>query len=128
MKKRIIFYGILLLIIFGFIYFNYGFEIKTDNAYDINITKEKGVITVSGKIDKKFYSVSTENDGGVVYISLKGKNSFKNNEKCFEVNIENINNSVKKVYLKDKKNTKLIYKNPDYGKIESIFGETLFSN
>lgn len=122
MKKRVLFYVILILILGVFCYFNYNYEADVDDIEIINVSNEDGVIVVSGKIKGKVYSVSTENAGNITYVTVKVKNSMEKDE--FKVSVLNKNNSVKQIILKDRENTRLIYENERYNKTDVLFTDT----
>ena len=122
MKKRVLFYVILILILGVFCYFNYNYEADVDDIEIINVSNEDGVIVVSGKIKGKVYSVSTENAGNITYVTVKVKNSMDKDE--FKVSVLNKNNSVKQIILKDRENTRLIYENERYNKTDVLFADT----
>lgn len=124
MKKRIFFYIILAIILGVFCYFNYNYEADVNDIEIISSENKEGVITLSGKTKGKVYSVSTENAGDIIYVTVKVKNSIGNEKSEFTASVSNKNNSVKQVVLKDKKNTRTVYENDRYGKPDVLFDST----
>ena len=130
MKKRIMFFVLLAILLAVFVLLNYSSVQAPENIEIINITNAGGIITVEGEITSSFrdvYSVGSETEGNICYITVTGKNALMPSKTGFEHSFSNKNNIIKEIYLKDKNDYKLIYTNPDYGKPVYNFGESSFS-
>lgn len=124
MKKRIIYYLVLVLFVVGLFVFNYS-SVQDCNKIQIeSIIQNDDTITVEGKLRGNYRSVrsvTSEKAGNSFYIKIEAVNDFFSPKGDFKVIIPNKNNSVEKVYLHDKKNPMVIFINSDFGKSKSNF-------
>lgn len=117
MKKRIFYYFLLILAVGLIFVFNYS---SVQNCGDItitNVTTGNSRIVFQGKLNGKYRSVrsiKTEKIGNDFYIKIEAVNDFFGSKPKFEVSIPNKNNSVKRVLLADKDDSKEIYVNSNF--------------
>ena len=118
MKKRIIYYALLILVVVGLLVCNYR---SVQKCGDINIKSVTGGenIIVEGELAGNFRSVcsvKTERKGDDFYITVEAVNDFFGADKDFKVTIPNKKNSVEKVYIADKNSSMVIFINSDFVK------------
>ncbi len=125
MKKRIIYYCILVVIVVAFLVFNYSSVQKCGDITVTSIISGENII-VEGELNGNYRSVrsvSYEKEGNSVFIKIEAVNDFFGASKNFDIMIPNKNNSVEKIYLRDKKDSVVVFINSEYGKkTTSTFG------
>ncbi|MBQ3054102.1 MAG: hypothetical protein IJC89_04275 [Clostridia bacterium] len=123
MKKRIAFYGILLLILGVFMIFNINIIFPSEIPSVIEIEKEDSFLKISGQVKDyrgKVYYVKTEVSGENLYISIGGKRSLNKKTSNFSAGINDKSNEIKNIYIKDNKKVTLAAENPYFGESNKI--------
>ena len=101
MKKRIIYYGVLLILVAGFLVLNYSSVQKCDDIEILSVNVVDGNINIEGKLRGNYRSVrsvKSEKIGDSFYIKIEAVNDFFDAKTDFSVSIPNKKNNVEKVY------------------------------
>lgn len=122
MKKRIIYYLVLVLFVGGFLFFNYTSVQKCENIVIESVTADDKSIEVNGRLESDYRSVKsvkTEKIGDSFYIKIEAVNDFFGAKPEFSVYIPNKKNNVEKVYLADKDTSTEIFLNSNFQKADN---------
>jgi len=122
MKKRIICYSILIILVIGIIVCNYSSVQKCNDIKITSITNNGEHIVIEGSLKGNFRSVKsikTEKIGDSFYIKIEAVNDFFGAKPEFSVYIPNKKNNVEKVYLADKDTSTEIFLNSNFQKADN---------
>ena len=118
MKRKLVIFLPLIVLILAFAAANYRSVQGVDTLEFVSVGKTAASLTVTGTVKsahRDVYSVKTETEGNICYVTVTGANSLMPKKREFKASVKNTGNSVKYVYFRDGKTVRKVWENPDFG-------------